>query len=97
MSPSQVSELQITTLSQPLGSRAYKPWQKEEVERLIGWIEEHVDQMQGKRNEWAKQAKEEVFSTSLDDHISAKKIQDKARDMRTAYKKVKQMKLRSAW
>ena len=97
MSSSQASGPQTTTLSQPSSSKAYKPWQKEEVERLIGWIEEHVDQMQGKRNEWAKQAKEEVFSTPLDDHITAKKIQDKARNMRTAYNKAKQMQLRSGW
>ena len=31
--------------------------------------------MQGKRNEWVKQAKGEDFSTSLDDHINAKKMQ----------------------
>ena len=39
--------------------------------------------------------KEGVFSTSLDDHISAKKIQDKVRYMRMAYNKAKQMQLRS--
>ena len=74
MSSSQASELQTTTLSQPSGSRAYRPWQKEELERLVGWIEEHADLMQGKRKDWSKQAKEEVFSTSLDYHISLKKI-----------------------
>ena len=51
--------------------------------------------MQGKRNEWAKQSKEEVFSTSLDNHISAKKTQHKARNMRMACNKVKKMQLPS--
>ena len=56
---------QITTLSRPSGSKAaYKPWQKEEVERPIGWIEEYVDLMHGKRSEWAERA-EGVFSASL--------------------------------
>ena len=97
MSSSQASELQATTLSQPLGSKAYKPWPKEEVERLIDWIEEHVDLMQGKRSGWAKQAREEAFSTSTDDHIGVKNIQDKARNTRTAYNKAEQMQLRSGW
>ena len=43
-----------------------------------------------------RQAKEEVFPTSPD-HISTKKIQDKARNMRMAYNKAKQMQLRSGW
>ena len=97
MSSSQASSSQITTLSQPLGSKAYKPWQKEEVERLVGWVEEHVDLIQGKPSEWTRRAKEEVFSSSLDDHISANKIRDKVRNMRAVYNKAKQMQLQSGW
>ena len=71
--PSGASEPQTTTLSQHSGSKVYKPWQKEEVERPIGWIEEHVDLMQGKRSEWAERA-EGVFSASLGGRISARGI-----------------------
>ena len=83
-----------TTLSQHSSPKAYNPWQKEDIERLIGWIEDHVNLMQGKPSEWTKRAKE-VFS--LDNHISTTKIRDKARNMRTAYNRAKQMQLQSGW
>ena len=44
----QASESQIAGLSQPSGFKAYRPRQREEVERPIGWIEEqYVDLTQG--------------------------------------------------
>ena len=51
--------------------------------------------MQGMPSEWIKRTKEEVFS--LDNHISTTKIRDKARNMRTAYNRAKQMQLQSGW
>ena len=97
MSSSQAPESQITTLSRPSSSKAYKPWQKDEVERLVGWIEEHVDLLQGKPSGWTRQAKEEAFSSSRDDHISANKIRDKVRNLQVVYNKAKQLQLRSGW
>lgn len=93
MSSSQDQASQIPTLSQR--SKAYKPWQKEEVERLIGWLEGHVDLTEGKQSEWTKRAKEEVFS--LDDHISTDKIRYKTRNLQTAYNKANRMRLQLGW
>ena len=69
-------------LSQPSGSRAFKSWQKEEAEPLVGSIKERADLMPGRPKDCPKQTKEEVFSTSLDDHFSGKKIQEKVRNRR---------------
>ena len=77
--------------SQHSGPKAYRPWQKEGVERLIGWIEDYVDLAKDKPSEWAKRAQEEVISP--DDHISPTKIQIKARNMRRAYDTTEQSRL----
>lgn len=90
MSSFQASASQSTTIpSPPLGRKAYKPWKKKEIERLVGWVEDHVDLTHGKPSESTPRVAEEVFSSSLDNHITANKIRNKAWHLQTACNKAK--------
>ena len=37
------------------------PWSKDEIDRLVGWMEENRDNLKGKQSNWHKDVKEEVF------------------------------------
>ena len=52
-------------------------WTKEEVEKLIGWMEDNQQHLQGKQMAWYKLVKEEVFAGDDHMHIMVKKIADK--------------------
>ena len=59
-------------------------WTTAEVERLIGWMEENLEELRGKQITWHKLAKEQVFPN--DDHITVKKIGGKAINMKRSWK-----------
>ncbi|KAF8426234.1 hypothetical protein EV426DRAFT_661134 [Tirmania nivea] len=42
--------------------KTYKAWSKEEVEKLIGWMEENQEALRGLQRKWHKDVKEEVFA-----------------------------------
>ena len=64
-----------------------QPWTKEEIERLLAWMEDNQESLKGKQIPWHKDVKEEVFAT--DDHITVKKITDKAGNLKKNWKSAK--------
>ena len=62
-------------------------WTNDEVESLIIWMEENEDHLHGKQLAWHKRVKEAVFSTH--DHITIKKITDKALNIKRLWKEAK--------
>ena len=67
--------------------RNNQPWDKEEVEHLVGWMEENPDHLRGKQLAWYKLVKEEVFSE--EEHITLKKISEKVNNMKKRWKQAK--------
>ena len=47
-------------------SRNNQAWRREEIERLIAWMEENQDKLRGKQSAWHKEVKEEVYSAEGD-------------------------------
>ncbi|KAF8427469.1 hypothetical protein EV426DRAFT_699301 [Tirmania nivea] len=53
----------ITNMSNPNSEeKTYKACSKEEVEKLIGWMEENQEALRGLQRKWHKDVKEEVFA-----------------------------------
>ena len=71
------------------------PWQKNEVERLISWMEENLEQLRGKQSRWYPDVKDEVFYN--EEHITVKKINDKASNMKKAWKEAKASQGDTGW
>lgn len=71
------------------------PWQKSEIEGLISWMEENPEQLHGKQSRWYRDVKDEVFYN--DEHITVKKINDKASNMKKASKEAKASQGDSGW
>ncbi|KAF8459269.1 hypothetical protein BDZ91DRAFT_464829 [Kalaharituber pfeilii] len=76
-------------------SRVLSPWKREELERLITWMQENFESLRGKQVVWHKDVKDQVFSD--DDHITVKKIGEKAQNMKKSWKDAKAMHTRSGW
>ncbi|KAF8457675.1 hypothetical protein BGX38DRAFT_1156646 [Terfezia claveryi] len=66
---------------------AQRGWTLEEVERMVTWMEENPELLQGKQVTWHKELKQEVFPD--EEHITVKKITDKATNMKRAWKEAK--------
>ena len=52
-----------------------RPWTRDEVERIIVWIEDHEEAIQGKQVQWHKEVKAQVFAD--EEHILVKRITEK--------------------
>ena len=68
---------------------------KEEVERLVAWMEENRQDLKGKQIAWHKDVKDQVFAD--DEHIMVKKITEKANNMKRRWKEAKTMLELSGW
>jgi len=63
---------------------ATRPWTRDEVERIIAWMEDHREEIRGKQIQWHKEVKDQVFADQ--DHISVKRITEKMGNMRKSWK-----------
>jgi len=50
-------------------------WTRDEVERLISWMEDNQEKLRGKQVAWHKEVKEQVFGA--EEHITMKRIPEK--------------------
>ncbi|KAF8426188.1 hypothetical protein EV426DRAFT_704117 [Tirmania nivea] len=65
--------LPTPTMSNPNSEeKTYKAWSKEEVEKLIGWMEENQEALRGLQRKCYKYVKEEVFAD--DENITVNRI-----------------------
>lgn len=55
-------------------------WTKDEIERMIGWMEDHPLEIRGKQSSWHKDIKDEVFKDNA--HVTVRRICDKATNMK---------------
>jgi len=62
---------------------------------LLGWKEEHEEEIRGKQVQWHKEVKEQVFAD--EEHIPVKIMTEKMDNMRKAWKDAKAMQERSGW
>jgi len=72
-----------------------RPWTRDEVERIIAWMEDHEEEIRGKQVQWHKEVKEQVFAA--EEHIPVKRITEKMGNKRKARKGVKAVQERSGW
>jgi hypothetical protein len=68
-------------------------WKSEETELLLDWMEENTDLIGGIQTIWHQAVKAAVFSDK--DHITLKKINDKAQNMKRSYRRAKQLQFQS--
>jgi len=71
------------------------PWSKSESERLVAWMEENQEELRGKQITWHKLVKEQVFPS--EEHITIRRITDKATNMKRSWKEARAMQQRSGW
>ncbi|KAF8427057.1 hypothetical protein EV426DRAFT_715314 [Tirmania nivea] len=45
--------------------KTYMAWSKDDVERLVGWMEENQEALRGQQKKWHKDIKEEVFADEV--------------------------------
>ena len=79
----------------PTTTTTLRPWTREELERLVTWMEENREKLRGKQITWYKEVKDEEFGAEA--HITVKKISDKLGNMRKVWKDAKAMQARSGW
>ena len=72
-----------------------QPWWRSQVERLIDWMEEHLEDLRGKQVTWHKDVKEQLFSN--DNHITVRKITNKVANMKRAWRDARAMQDQSGW
>lgn len=100
ISSAHSAKLEGPTQATPAASRDINPepltaanqqsvWSKEEVERLIGWMERNLEDARGKQVAWHKSVKDEVFGN--DKHITVKMISDKLTDLKNQWMAAKAM------
>ncbi|KAF8430098.1 hypothetical protein EV426DRAFT_579780 [Tirmania nivea] len=64
-------------------------WKKEDVERLVAWMEDHQENLRGKQAAWHKDVKDQLFSE--DEWISIKRIKEKAQNLKIAWTKARKI------
>lgn len=79
----------------PQSQRTVRSWTKAEVERLVIWMEANQECVRGKQSAWHKEVKEQVFADA--DHITVKRIREKAVNMRSGWKHARAYRERSGW
>ena len=75
--------------------RSNQVWTKVEVKLLVGWMEEHEDLLQGKKHIWHQEVHIQVFSDY--EHITVKKIKEKANNMKRSWQAARAMADNSGW
>ena len=68
-------------------------WTKEEMERLVCWMEEDVESLHGKRAVWHKDVKAQVFAE--DEEMTLIRIRDKAQNMKKAWSEARKLREQS--
>lgn len=51
------------------------PWIKEDIERLVAWMEEHQEKLRGKQAAWHKDVNDQIFAE--DEWITVKQNKEK--------------------
>ena len=87
----------MSTQADSSSQRSNQPWTKDEMERLVAWMEENPQDLKGKQIAWHKDVKDQVFSEPGDEHITVKKITEKASNMKRRWKEAKAMAELSGW
>ena len=72
-----------------------RAWSDEELELLLGWMEENQELLRGSAVLWMGKAKEAVFADNVDKDV--KKIKSKYHNMRTAWKAAKKLQEQSGF
>jgi len=70
-------------------------WTRDEVERLISWMEDNQEQLRGKQIAWHKQVKEWLFGA--EEYITVKRISEKMGSMKKTWKDAKAMQAQPGW
>ncbi|KAF8418336.1 hypothetical protein EV426DRAFT_645415 [Tirmania nivea] len=72
--------------------KTYMTWSKDDVERLVGWMEENQEALRGQQKKWHKDIKEEVFA---DEGITVNRIRDKLSNIQShtqsSYRSIRSM------
>ena len=68
-------------------------WLQEELEMLVGWMEENQASLSRKQSIWHKQVKDQVFADN--DEITPKRIKEKAQNMKASWKVTRKLKEKS--
>ena len=71
------------------------PWTRDELGQMVAWMEDNQELLRGKQAAWHKDIKAQVFGN--DNHITLKKIKEKAANMKRAWKDAKAMQELSGW
>lgn len=64
-------------------------WVKEDVERLVHWMEENQQSLRGKQSVWHNDIKEQVFAE--DEDITVKRIREKVQNMKNAWRSARKL------
>jgi hypothetical protein len=70
-------------------------WDKSELEKLLGWMEDNQELLRGSTAHWTRRVKETVFTD--DEHIDVKKIKAKYHNMRRGWKAAKEIQEQSGF
>jgi hypothetical protein len=87
--PTNATTIHIPSQESPTFPPGHAPWQRREIELLLGWMEQNSNLMNGKQIVWHRLLKNTTFPDA--EHITVKKISDKVQNMRRSYNKAKQM------
>jgi hypothetical protein len=64
-------------------------WAKEDMERLVCWMEENQQSLRGKQSAWHKDVKEQLFGDNED--ITVKRIGEKVQNMKGAWRNARKL------
>ncbi|KAF8436722.1 hypothetical protein BGX38DRAFT_1325945 [Terfezia claveryi] len=76
------------TSEKPKANRV-RNWVKEDVERLVCWMEENQQSLRGKQSAWHKDIKEQIFGANED--ITVKRIGEKVQNMKIAWRNARKL------
>ncbi|KAF8424368.1 hypothetical protein EV426DRAFT_574030 [Tirmania nivea] len=74
-------------------STRQRTWPKEDMERLVCWMEDNQEKLRGKQAAWHKDVKEQVFAEDPD--ITVNRIRDKAQNMKKAWSDARKLREQS--
>lgn len=75
-----------------------QPWQAEELENLVSWMEQNHERLRGRPADWINRVKDDIFPDNQGfKHITAKKVKDKYSNMKRAWKDAKVMQEKSGF
>lgn len=71
------------------------PWTREEVERLIAWMEDDRERVYTNQRAWHKDVKAEAFAD--DEHITVERITEKCVEMKKSWKAARNITNQPGW